>query len=137
MCDGSILSKRDIVKSRLVAQEFASGCDRCISGKELCNLQETVGDRCEEGLLVRIELPDEDTWKKQGYAAKADRGDVWNKVSTLCVAEGGEGEVEGTWILCMCDGSVLVPFASRCVCCCSRRQLLVLRRTKRRRVGEK
>ena len=68
---------------------------------------------------------------------KADQHDVWNKNSTQTETKGNEGEDEGTWILCMCDGAVFVLSSwSRCVRRCSHWPLLLLRSARRPRLGE-
>ena len=85
-------------------------------------------DGCVEGFLVR-----HDRGRNQHRAlgrghveevvvlGKADQHDVWNKGSTQTAIEGSEGEDEGTWILCMSDGALLVLLCwSRCVRHCSR-----------------
>ena len=148
-----------IVKSRLVAQEFASGGDRDdffaathplmaskfvlsdtasrntvgATSRRLCVLD--VNRAFLYGLVeeeIYMELPDEDIWKKQGFVGKLIRAMYGTRSSTLNVAEGGEGENEGTRLPCTCHGSVLVlSSSSRCVRCGSRGRLLMFRRNRR------
>ena len=101
----------DIVKSRLVAREFASRRDRddmfaailpLIPSKFVfsdtasrenswCNFQKTLRVGCQKNfLLCRLRRDPGRGHLEEGRSrGKIVQGNVWNKVSTLSVAEGG------------------------------------------------
>ena len=78
----------------------------------MCNFQKTLRVGCQESFLARRHrgrdlrrAPGRGHLEEAGDRGKIDQGNVWNKVSTLDVAEVGEGEDEGTasaTVPCLC-----------------------------------